>query len=68
MVIFRFLVLQVTLLLSLFHNFFQHEQESHMAENLVSTMQPKLRDRYLYLKHKNMDIQVALKKMNRELN
>ena len=39
-----------------------------MAENLVSAMQPKLRDRYLDLKHKNMDFQVALEKMNQELD
>ena len=39
-----------------------------MAENLVSAMQPKLRDRYLDLKHKNMDFQIALEKMNQELD
>jgi len=44
------------------------DQESHMAENLVSAMQPKLRSRYLELKNQNMDFQVALEKMNQELD
>lgn len=39
-----------------------------MAENIVSAMQPKLRDRYLELKHKNMEFQVALEAMNQELD
>jgi uncharacterized protein YsxB (DUF464 family) len=47
---------------------FQLEQERHMADNLVSAMQPKLRDRYVELKNKNIGYQVALEKMNQELD
>ena len=44
------------------------EQEGHMADNLVSAMKPKLRDRYIVLKNQNTDYQVALEKMNQELD
>jgi hypothetical protein len=52
----------------LFFLLFQLEQERHMADNLVSAMQPKLRDRYVELKNKNIGYQVALEKMNQELD
>ena len=44
------------------------EQEGHMADNLVSAMKPKLRDRYIELKNQNNEYQVALEKMNQELD
>ena len=34
------------------------EQEGHMADNLVSAMKPKLRDRYIELKNQNTEYQV----------
>ncbi len=46
----------------------QLDQERHMADNLVSAMQPSLRDRYLELKNQNMEYQGALEKMNQELD
>ena len=36
-------------------------QERNMADNLVSAMQPDLRDRYLQLKNQNMQFQVSEK-------
>ena len=36
------------------------EQERNMADNLVSAMQPDLRDRYLQLKNQNMQFQVRM--------
>ena len=44
------------------------DQEGHMADNLVSAMKPKLRDRYVELKNQNTDYQIALEKMNQELD
>lgn len=44
------------------------EQEGHMADNLVSAMKPKLRDRYVELKNQNSQFQVALENMNQELD
>ena len=44
------------------------EQEGHMADNLVSAMKPKLRDRYIELKNQNNEYQLALEKMNQELD
>lgn len=44
------------------------EQEGHMADNLVSAMKPKLRDRYVELKNQNSEFQVALENMNQELD
>ena len=35
------------------------EQERNMADNLVSAMQPDLRDRYIQLKNQNMQFQVS---------
>ena len=35
------------------------EQERNMADNLVSAMQPDLRDRYITLKNQNMQFQVS---------
>ena len=34
------------------------EQERNMADNLVSAMQPDLRERYVQLKNQNMQFQV----------
>ena len=36
------------------------EQERNMADNLVSAMQPDLRDRYMMLKNQNMQFQVRM--------
>ena len=36
------------------------EQERNMADNLVSAMQPDLRDRYIQLKNQNMQFQVRV--------
>ncbi len=44
------------------------EQEGNMADNLVSAMKPKLRDRYIELKNQNGEYQVALEQMNQELD
>ena len=44
------------------------DQEGHMADNLVSAMKPKLRDRYVELKNQNTEYQIALEKMNQELD
>ena len=35
------------------------EQERNMADNLVSAMQPHLRDRYMQLKNQNVQYQVT---------
>lgn len=43
-------------------------QERNMADNLVSAMQPDLRDRYLQLKNQNMQFQTDLERMNQELD
>ena len=36
------------------------EQERNMADNLVSAMQPDLRDRYIQLKNQNMQFQMRM--------
>ena len=38
------------------------EQERNMADNLVSAMQPDLRERYVQLKNQNMQFQVRMMK------
>ena len=38
------------------------EQERNMADNLVSAMQPQLRDQYLQLKNQNLQYQVRIRK------
>ena len=40
------------------------EQERNMADNLVSAMQPDLRDRYMQLKAQNMHFQVRKGRIN----
>ena len=44
------------------------EEERHMADNLVSAMQPGLRDRYLELKNQNVQYQKDLEDMNQALD
>ena len=44
------------------------DQERHMADNLVSAMQPNLRERYLELKTANMQYQKDLETMNQSLD
>ena len=42
------------------------EQERNMADNLVSAMQPDLRDRYMMLKNQNMQFQVRMDNYRRK--
>ncbi len=44
------------------------DQERNMADNLVSAMQPELRERYLQLKNQNLQYQGDLERMNQELD
>ena len=44
------------------------EQERNMADNLVSAMQPGLRERYLELKNRNVRYQTDLEEMNQALD
>ena len=44
------------------------EQERHMSDNLVSAMQPSLRERYTELKNTNLGYQRDLEGMNQALD
>ena len=44
------------------------DQERHMADNLVSAMQPALRERYIELKTANLQYQRDLEGMNQTLD